>query len=444
MDSFGLIKDNLLYVKGISGKANKMEALRTVCSESPHTNEVVRFLLDDFKKTGLKKAKLNKELNLEGQDGLGKFDFLFPQWIDYVVKNNTGSNAVISNIQATMKFYLDGGSMTQSDVDFFYEILAKTFKLGLSADSYNTVFPNQPIDTFGVQLAKPFTLKNADDFEKNNTSFTITNKFNGNRCLAVVSNLGDVSFFTRKGFEMTGLELLVEEFKTFPHGYAYDMEITKDLSEVDDLDEAFRQVNGELNSKDKNLDIHAQVFDMITLEDFDKGVSEATYQERRTRLDTVFYDHKPNRVHIVPVLYTGNDTKMIFEMLDLQSLIGEEGVMIQTNSGHYHTKRTSDLFKAKKFKSADLKVIGFEEGENILTGKLGALIVDYKGNELRIGSGFSHRQRQAIWTHQEDYIGEIVEVKYQTESKNKQGKLSLQFATFVDFRWDKDEPSYED
>lgn len=215
MDSFGLIKDNLLYVKGISGKANKMEALRTVCSESPHTNEVVRFLLDDFKKTGLKKAKLNKKLNLEEQDGLGKFDFLFPDWINYVVKNNTGSNVVVGNIQATMKFYLDGGSMTQSDVDFFYEILAKTFKLGLSVDSYNILFPNQPIDTFGVQLAKPFTLKNADDFEKNNTSFTITNKFNGNRCLAIVSNLGDVSFFTRKGFEMTGLELLVEEFKTF-------------------------------------------------------------------------------------------------------------------------------------------------------------------------------------------------------------------------------------
>ena len=74
---------------------------------------------------------------------------------------------------------------------------------------------------------------------------------------------------------------------------------------------------------------------------------------------------------------------------------------------------------------------------------MGALVVDYKGNELRIGSGFDDATRTAVWVNPDNYIGKIVECKYKETSKNKEtGNESLQFPVFVRFRDDKSEVSY--
>ena len=74
---------------------------------------------------------------------------------------------------------------------------------------------------------------------------------------------------------------------------------------------------------------------------------------------------------------------------------------------------------------------------------MGALVVDYKGNELRIGSGFDDATRTAAWANPDNYIGKIVEVKFKEKSCDKKtGLESLQFPTFVRFRDDKNEVSY--
>ena len=74
---------------------------------------------------------------------------------------------------------------------------------------------------------------------------------------------------------------------------------------------------------------------------------------------------------------------------------------------------------------------------------MGALVVDYKGNELRVGSGFDDTTRAAVWANPSDYIGRIIEVKYkETTQDKKTGIESLQFPVFVRFRNDKNEVSY--
>ena len=108
----------------------------------------------------------------------------------------------------------------------------------------------------------------------------------------------------------------------------------------------------------------------------------------------------------------------------------------------YVCKRTDTILKVKVMKTCDLKVTGFEEGIGKYTGKLGALIVDYKGFNCGVGSGFSDYDREYIWDNRDEYLGRIIEVQFFEESKNQDGGLSLRFPVFKGLRLDKTKPSY--
>ena len=107
----------------------------------------------------------------------------------------------------------------------------------------------------------------------------------------------------------------------------------------------------------------------------------------------------------------------------------------------YKKSRNNGIVKDKAWKHCDLRVIGMEEGKGTYAGTLGKLVVDYKGNELRL-SGMTDEERNRFWNNPNEVIGKIVLVKYKVESKDKTGKLSLNFANYISVRNDKDEPSY--
>ena len=433
------VKENLELLRDTSGKKAKIEVLEKITNHVS-TDETIIFLLNDYITTGLKSAKLNKEIKKSSGKFVGMNSII--SLLKTVTKNNTGKNSIVDLIQMEAK----EAGLDKDEKEFLYAVLSKTFKFGMSADSYNASKAGElyQIPTFGVQLAQTYDEKTHAWLEKEiekGHSFVLTNKYNGNRCITFVEN-GTVKHYSRSGKEITGLELLESDFLRLPSGYVYESELTKDLESVTDLDEAFREVNGEINSKNKNKDVHSQVFDVIDIEDFKKGVSSLNYFARRQDLN-VFVPNNLERVHLAPILYHGKDITMIKKQLLEQNAKGEEGVMIQLAEGFYHNKRTRDLLKAKTFFSADLRVVGFSEGQNRLKGTLGALVVNYKGNELGV-IGMDDKTRRDIWENQDKYLGKIAEVSYQGESKSKKtGALSLQFATFVDFRWDKDEESYE-
>ena len=83
------------------------------------------------------------------------------------------------------------------------------------------------------------------------------------------------------------------------------------------------------------------------------------------------------------------------------------------------------------------------EGSGRLSGVLGAFVVDFKGNEVNVGSGFSDEQRTQFWNRRGDLIGELCEIKYKELSYDKStGAESLQFPIFISIRSDKNEVSY--
>lgn len=148
-------------------------------------------------------------------------------------------------------------------------------------------------------------------------------------------------------------------------------------------------------------------------------------------------------IHVLPVLYSGTDQSMIPKLLDQMVREDKEGLMVNLDVP-YQCRRHRGILKVKRFYTMDLPIIGVEEGSGRLAGTLGALVLDYKGNEVRVGSGFTDEERKLIW----DGIisipeGTLCEVKYKEISYDKNtGAESLQFPVFVRIRDDKKEVSY--
>lgn len=122
------------------------------------------------------------------------------------------------------------------------------------------------------------------------------------------------------------------------------------------------------------------------------------------------------------------------EMLDL----GYEGLILRRIDAKYKCGRSTvkggELLKLKRFSDSEGKIIGFYELEHngneaekdnfgrtkrsskkanmVPMGTLGGLIVQWKDEELRIGSGFTMEQRQDVWNNQEAYLGKLAKFKY--------------------------------
>ena len=190
------------------------------------------------------------------------------------------------------------------------------------------------------------------------------------------------------------------------------------------------------------------MFDLLPLDEFLVGESKQVYVERRDKLNTIndqLADQLPH-IHVVEMLYYGNDLAKIIELQKMAKNLGWEGLMLNIGDAPYLTKRTPYLLKIKEFLDADVVVKDIFEGTGNLEGKLGGVIIDYKGNDVKVGSGFTLEDRVHHWQCPEDIKDKVVQINYFEETHNQNNDdISLRFPTFVCVRRDKDksEVSYE-
>lgn len=319
--------------------------------------------------------------------------------------------------------------------ELYIKLLSKTLRLGVTAKTVNKIIPGL-IPEWEVQQAYPIDKYPVAE----GTEFWLTQKLNGVRATFYNGKL-----IARSGVPYKGLDNLISEIERLPLStYVLDGELTlKDKGSLSD-NEAFRVATGILNSDDVNKTaICYTVFDIIPREDFDSDNPKIPYSERRKMLDIFSkFVSDDGALRVLPVLYQGNDQLVIDKLLEQMVAEDKEGLMLNTDVPYKRT-RHKGILKIKRFYTMDLKIIGYEEGTGRLEGTLGALVLEYKGNTVKVGSGFTDEQRTEFWANRNDIIGSLCEVKYKEISSDKNtGLESLQFPVFVQMRFDKSEVSF--
>lgn len=394
--------------------------------------ECLKFLLDSNIVTGISTKKINKKVSPSSEIAPYYLcvNSTFKDVMNYLKTNNTGKDDDIYEIQAFLSGHEDNRK-------FYEEMITKRFRLGADEKLVNKCIPGL-IQTFDVMLGTPIDKVKL----KGNEWISISKKLNGCRCAFV----GD-KCMTRQGKEYKGLDHIISDLhKIGLKNYFVDGELLYKNKEGLSDSEAFQKGTGIAMSKDfDKTNLKFVVFDMFPLEEFWQGKSKLSYNQREKmylnelRKDIVCFPIY--NIETVPKCYEGTDHSQIWKWLDYAEENDWEGIILNLDTP-YECKRTKNLIKVKKFMSCDIKCIGVEEGSGRNKGTLGALVCDYKGNKVNVGSGFSDEVRKRIWQYPEDIIGKIITVKYKEETKNKDGGISIQFPVFETVRFDKNDPSY--
>lgn len=423
MQTLEIFNEFTTLINSTNSRNQKMEILRTY-RDSNVIRTYLHFVFNPYITTGISSKKLRKITNVRPE--------YLPASVNdlciYLQSNNTGRDIDIATCQQILS------DLGNPELENLLEaIITKNLQLGIDAVTINKCIPDL-IPTFNVQLANKY-------FDKpeyvEGKRFTLTTKIDGGRIIAIKKD-GDVKFYTRAGQLYEGLVDLEQAFASdlFPDNICFDGEITLLDPGTLTSKEQYKQTMKIVRKDGEKHGVKMRVFDMMPADDFLTQTSTRTYEFRRAALETLFSCRSCEYFTILDNLYTGTDANEIQRILNEQIANGEEGIMINICDAYYEFKRTNSLLKVKKMQDIDLRVIGYEEGSNSNKGKLGAFIVDYKGNQVKVGSGFSKELREEIWKNPDEYIGVMIAVQYFEETTNQNGGTSLRFPVFLDFRYD--------
>ncbi len=321
-------------------------------------------------------------------------------------------------------------TLTEREYKWYSRVLKKDLRAGITDKTINKVFKGL-IPTFDCMLAKSW-----EDVKKKPKEVIYERKLDGYRNVSFVNTDMTTELFTRNGKPIEGFKAIEEELKKLPKGMVYDGELIGKVNEFEDMQKLV------FNKKLKEKEATFVIFDMIPIEEFKAGKSKRTLRERKVsiaRLGEHLYDLEHIQFEVgSEVVEAEKDWDIIEQFYEWCITSGLEGIMIKDANSYYECKRSSSWLKLKPFELADLEVIGSVEGLNKNAGKLGALVVDWKGYEVEVGSGFSDEERETLWETRNELVGKVISVQYQDETSNEKGTKSLRFPSFKGFRIDKE------
>lgn len=422
-------------VRKAKGK-EKLEVLKAN-KECEILEDVLYFLYSPRIITGISKKKMasvNEIYETRFKDEEERVTFL----MQYLSENNTGK---LSDVTTAISFIKSTDNMLEREM--LEALVTKDTPFGISAGTINKVFENL-IPVFKLQKGRLFE----GEFEGVQA---VSLKLDGNS--ATVFNLKNETYMlSRSGAIMEGFDHILDFYRNeMPLDYVYQGELI--AKNFDNLEhgQLFQLSNGITNSKYEKEGLKKErlqhiIFDAIPYDHFQKGKSSYTYATRINFLEDLNlgtyhpYGQTFENVLLVPFYAWTDDEDIIMEHADKVMKDGLEGLMICEASSTYKVGKQKWLQKIKEFKTADVFVTGIKE--HVRGGKVGSLIIDWKGNEVAVG-GLKDSDRKLWWDNQNEIVGKLIEIKYFRETKNKEGKLSVRFPAFIRIRDDKFEESYE-
>lgn len=441
-------------------QANSGKRLQEILEENKDNQmlkDVLYFVYNPFIVTGLSSKKIKKDVSNIKTRGTRRFgncieetallsdeDFLNALFnsknfditcvFDYLIDHSTGRDEDIAYVQA----YIN--SQPEEHREIYEQIFTKELKLGITSKTINKVWKDF-IPEFNVMLAEKYWDR-MDKLEKEKPHIIVTIKLDGIRAVAKVRD-GNVEMFSRQGKPIEGLKDIEKELSQLDNGF-YDGELLLNKENIPSKD-LYRETVQVVNSKNEYKDnIIFNIFDYIPLNDFVIGYSKMNCWGRKRFVYEELRKIEPDWLKPVEILYHGKyDKNIVQQELNKQIALEHEGVMVNLSNAPYEGKRTKNILKVKAMQDCDLKIIGFEEGTGKNKGTLGAIIVDYKGFIVKVGSGFTDKDREYFWNNQKELLGRVITVQYFEETTNiKDNSLSLRFPVYIGLREEGKEVSY--
>lgn len=369
--------------------------------------------------------------------------YVTPENLDKLYNDNLGAvkhyDDLFSLLQALYQRDITGHLAINSVNDFvyryepykdlIYKIIGKDLEIRMGDTLINKVIPNL-IPTFDVALATDIEDVPVD-FD-HPYEWYASRKLDGVRCLAMIDNNGEVNLRSRQGNEFETLDKIKDEIKSLGLTNAVlDGEIClMDANGNEDFQGIMKQIRRKNHTIANPKYI---IFDLLTLNEFLDKKAASKYVERYTVLQNLI----PKSKHLSVIQQT-----RILGNTHFNSLMGEadakgwEGLILRKNVG-YEGKRSKNMLKCKSFKDAEYEVIDIEVGpfrmiENgleVTKEVLSNVIIEHKGNQVSVGSGFSIEEREYFKNNPSEILNKTITVKYFQETQNQSGNWSLRFPT---------------
>ena len=285
------------------------------------------------------------------------------------------------------------------------------------------------------------TVENTNNFFADN--ILVHNcKMDGMRANSYIKN-EQVTFFARSGKLLDLLGNMEEELIYMAAGedIVYDGELWTADENGNPLPRKIsngicsKALKGTISEAEAAL-INFTVWDRIPMDNWKAGYVSTPYETRFKFLDDDTY-HKPgNKVHIIESVEVENieEAQEVFQSY-LES--GQEGIILKGINAPWEDKRSKHQLKFKAEISADLVCTGVKEGSGKYAGMIGALELETSDGLIQCscGSGLDDEARKK---DPSEYIGKIIEVKFNEKIKSKGNKpMSLFLPIFVEVRLDK-------
>ena len=322
---------------------------------------------------------------------------------------------------------------------WYRRILIKDLRCGTSEKTINKMVGEEyAIPVFSCQLAHD----SSNHESKVSGRKLIEVKLDGVRVITIVYPNGHVDQFSRNGKELVNFEHVKEQLAKIAPGFNEPMVLDGEI-----MSSSFQDLMKQVHRKDNVTagDAVLNLFDYLTLAEFEAGGVGSVRQEHRSAMLTEWYDtvkdQLPN-VTIVGQELVDLDTELgqqRYRAINQQAIEGGyEGIMLKDPDAIYECKRSTAWLKLKPFIEVSLEVVDFEEGTGRNQGKLGAIICEGEddGRRIRVnvGSGFSDLNRDEFWLGRGGIVGHVAEVRADAVTQNQDGSFSLRFPRFLRFR----------
>lgn len=326
--------------------------------------------------------------------------------------------------------------------NFLKMILFKDLRLGLNRKKIQKVWPDFCV-TYAYMGCKPFNMENLRNVPYPAYAQT---KMDGSFCNIIVDKENNKVEYVSRQSKPQKIEGSLDELLLkldLPEKFVFTGEILV-WDEKTDKPLERKLSNGIIRRDEKTTEeieaIRFICWDCLPYKYFIEKKWDKPYSERLRLLCDYFSVIPSPRLRVVDT-WTVNTVNEALEIFSEQYEKGEEGIVVKSVNQIWQDGKPSGQVKIKAEKDCELRMIAFQEGKGLYSGKCGNILCESEDHKLEVFvKPRTFKDAELIWENQEKYLNQILTVKFNevilSETKEKP---SLYLPVFLEIRDDKKE-----